>query len=81
MSIQSFNEIEKLWSTRAQFARVIDVNQEIVRKWAERDKIPSAYWSRVVRACHEIDAPVTYKQLAEMADIDRNKKNPRKART
>ena len=68
--INHFADIEQLWPTRAQFARVIGVSDEVARKWALRDKIPSAYWVRVVNACHEIDQALTYKQLAEMSDID-----------
>jgi len=78
--IQSFSEIEQLWATRADFARAISdgydkaVSQEVVRKWSLRGKIPSSYWVRVVRACHEIDKAVTFKLLAELADVDRKHK-------
>lgn len=69
--IQSFSEIEQLWNTRADFARAIDVNQEVARKWSLRGKIPSSYWVRVFNACRKIGKPVTFKLLAELADVDR----------
>ena len=75
--VRTFSDIEKYWPTRAEFARAIDVNQEVVRKWQLRGKVPSCYWVRVVKACQAIDKSLTFKQLSEMADIDRDKKNPR----
>ncbi|MBT8448510.1 MAG: hypothetical protein KJO69_02415 [Gammaproteobacteria bacterium] len=71
--IQSFSDIEKLWPTRAAFARAIKIGeqQEVVRKWSERGKIPSCYWVRIVSASHAIGKPVSYQRLAELADIDR----------
>lgn len=71
--IQSFSDIEQLWPTRAEFARSIDAPQEVVRKWSLRGKIPSTYWVRIVRACEDINQPISYRLLAEMCDIDRKK--------
>lgn len=79
--IQKFSDIERLWPTRADFARAIDTNQEVVRKWSLRGKIPSSYWVRVVTSCQDIGKPISFKLLAELADVDRkNKKNPRQMR-
>lgn len=77
--LSSFSDIEKFWPTRADFARAISegydkpVSQEVVRKWSLRGRIPSSYWVRVVKACYEIDKPITFKLLAELADVDRKK--------
>ena len=75
--IRSFSDIENLWPTRAAFARAVDANQEVVRKWTLRGKIPSSYWVRVVAASRKIGHPITFRLLAELADVDsKYKKTP-----
>ena len=48
------------------FSQAIDIPYNVTRKWFDRNRIPAEYWVRVVNACHEIDAPVTFKLLAEL---------------
>lgn len=72
-TIESHSDIGTLWPRPCDFARAVGVPYNITRKWMERDRIPAEYWVRVVKACHEIDAPVTFKLLAELID---EKKSP-----
>ena len=65
MNILTHKDIIDYWPTRAAFCAAVGVPYNIGRQWYKRSRIPADYWVAVVNACHEIDAPVTYRVLAE----------------
>lgn len=72
MNITEHKQIQDLWPMKSGLSKAINVPYNVTRKWSDRNSIPPEYWVSVVNACHDIDAPVTYKGLAEC--VDRNKK-------
>jgi len=71
---QSHAEIIDIWPTQGAFARAINIDYNRARQWHSRNRIPAEYWVLVVNAAHEMDAPVTYRLLAEL--VAKHKKTP-----
>lgn len=49
----------------ADMARDLDVNYEVVKKWKPRNRIPSVYWSPLVRAGKKRGIKVSFEKLAQ----------------
>jgi len=64
--MNTFREVIDLWPSRAAFADAIGAERVTARSWWQRDRIPSAWWSRVVDAAPEEDG-VTLELLASLA--------------
>ena len=50
MNIDSYVKIIDLWGSPANLAKDIGEGHEAVRKWRQRDSIPSPYWQSLIEA-------------------------------
>lgn len=62
----TYQSLMNKWPTLAAFARDIGVDYEIVKKWKQRNSIPSIHWPAVVEAGKQRDIDVTILRLCEM---------------
>jgi hypothetical protein len=66
-SPQSFQDVLALWDSPDALAEAIGVKVETVRKWRQRDSIPSDYWLRLLESARATGKPVTADDLARLA--------------
>jgi hypothetical protein len=65
--IENFRDVVALWGSPEAMASAIGVKVEAVRKWRQRDSIPSEYWLRIVESAKSTDKPITADDLARLA--------------
>jgi len=68
MSGMNFREIVNLWPSMADLSADLGERYETVRKWRGRNRIPSEYWTRIVRAAKKRRLKVTIEMLAQCED-------------
>lgn len=69
MLMERFRDIIDLWPSRAAFADAIGAERVTARSWWQRDRIPSAWWSRVIDAASAGGKEgVTLELLASLAE-------------
>ena len=64
----TFRDIIGLWETPEALAEAISAKPAAVRKWKQRDSIPSPWWASVIRAAADRGHTITSEQLTEIAD-------------
>jgi hypothetical protein len=63
---ESHRDILALWPTLVAFAEAINAPYESTAKWKQRDRIPSEWWRRTVRASQRCNRKVTLEDLARI---------------
>lgn len=53
-----------MWPTVAEFARDVGQNVAAVKKWKQRDSIPSVHWLAVVQAAQSRGIEISLNDLA-----------------
>lgn len=65
--MQTFREVMDLWPDTATLASDVGAPPYRVRKWRERDSIPSPEWRKLIEAAEAKGYPVTADLLADLA--------------
>lgn len=65
--IQNFGDVISLWPSPAELAKDVGENVEAVRKWRQRNNIPSAKWGRLLSAARVRQLPLTSDLLVSLA--------------
>jgi uncharacterized protein YjcR len=61
---QAHLRIIALWDSIADLANDVGASVVTVRKWRQRQRIPSAHWSALLKAAAAKNKPVTFEMLA-----------------
>lgn len=69
MDIESFRQVVDLWPSPEILASELGATAFAVRKWKQRDSIPSDWWLGVIEASKKLtlESPITVEFLAELA--------------
>jgi hypothetical protein len=62
-----FRAVVDRWPSSDALAVSIGAKPEAVRKWRQRDRIPSKWWLRIIKAAEERGFDVTAHEMAEIA--------------
>lgn len=65
--MSSFRDVIDEWGGPQRMAGDICASVWAVRKWYQRDSIPSEWWIAIEAASERLDRPVTVKDLAEIS--------------
>ncbi|WP_299481016.1 carph-isopro domain-containing protein [uncultured Paracoccus sp.] len=65
--MSSFRNVIDEWGGPQRMAADIGASVWAVRKWHQRDSIPSEWWIAIEAASERLDHPVTVKDLAEIS--------------
>lgn len=67
VSISTFRDIIALWPSPGEMAVAIGAARATGRKWAQRDNIPSEWWSLILATSIAREAGLTAEMLAGLA--------------
>ena len=65
--VRTFRDVIALWDSPADLAEDVGAKLDAVRKWGERDRIPSEYWQRTIDAASARGKHISAADLARLA--------------